>query len=444
LDTIDLGRLRIQVNLLSALICLGLAFVLIPAQVAVSRPGGATAPQNGPVYTVNDPADPGDPACTETNCSLRAAITAASAGDPSIEHAIDFDLTYPVTITLSSPLPAITGTVVISGPGSTNLSVSGNGLYRVLEVGSGARLDLSGVAVRQGYDPLRGGGIFIDHGRLSLVDSLIADNLAGSGDGGGLHNDGGTVGIVTTTFAGNLGFHDGGIANNGVMTVTESLFTGNHARLGGAIENLGALTVTNSTFTENVAPQISGGAIQNGGTLVVANSTFFDNGSTTGADIANSNGVVYVTNSTFTSATLPSLNSVLSVGISGTVTLQNTLLAAGPGIENCATLGGGTVAVDPSNLATDSTCIGASEVTLESLKLAPLQNNGGATPTVALYTGSLAVDAGDDGLCTAPIGAPDYGAGAEDQRGVTRPQGAHCDVGAYESWPIRTLLPSIR
>lgn len=54
-------------------------------------------------------------------------------------------------------------------------------------------------------------------------------------------------------------------------------------------------------------------------------------------------------------------------------------------------------------------------------KLGPLADNGGFTPTMLPGTGSSAIDTG---TCS---GAP-----ATDQRGVARPQGNGCDVGAVE------------
>jgi hypothetical protein len=59
--------------------------------------------------------------------------------------------------------------------------------------------------------------------------------------------------------------------------------------------------------------------------------------------------------------------------------------------------------------------------------LGPLQDNGGPTWTHALLDFSPAIDAGDDTVCAA---APVNGI---DQRGVARPIGPHCDIGAYES-----------
>jgi hypothetical protein len=54
--------------------------------------------------------------------------------------------------------------------------------------------------------------------------------------------------------------------------------------------------------------------------------------------------------------------------------------------------------------------------------IGPLADNGGPTFTHALSPGSPAIDAANDALCP-----------ATDQRGTNRPQGTHCDIGAYES-----------
>ena len=55
-------------------------------------------------------------------------------------------------------------------------------------------------------------------------------------------------------------------------------------------------------------------------------------------------------------------------------------------------------------------------------------NNGGLTQTIALLPGGLAVNAIPVSNCTAINGLPL----ATDQRGIPRPQGGACDIGAYE------------
>ena len=61
-------------------------------------------------------------------------------------------------------------------------------------------------------------------------------------------------------------------------------------------------------------------------------------------------------------------------------------------------------------------------------RLGPSANNGGPTQTIALLSGSPAIDAGDPQVCAKP---PVNGA---DQRGYVRPGTGHatCSIGAYE------------
>jgi len=58
-------------------------------------------------------------------------------------------------------------------------------------------------------------------------------------------------------------------------------------------------------------------------------------------------------------------------------------------------------------------------VSAVALDLQPLADNGGPTMTLAITTDSAAFNAGTCEVTT-------------DQRGVTRPQGPACDVGAFE------------
>ena len=72
-------------------------------------------------------------------------------------------------------------------------------------------------------------------------------------------------------------------------------------------------------------------------------------------------------------------------------------------------------------------------MTSAALHLGALATNGGPTQTIALDPGSVAIDAGLDAVCAA---AP---VGGKDQRGVTRPYGAHCDTGSYEAVVVPTV-----
>ena len=59
-------------------------------------------------------------------------------------------------------------------------------------------------------------------------------------------------------------------------------------------------------------------------------------------------------------------------------------------------------------------------------KLGSYGKHGGSTMTFSLLAGSPAINQGDNAICAAaPINNLD-------QRGVIRPQGTQCDIGAFE------------
>src|SRR5262249_39145340 len=85
------------------------------------------------------------------------------------------------------------------------------------------------------------------------------------------------------------------------------------------------------------------------------------------------------------------------------------------------------------NLSSDETCHfnNVGDLNNTDPKLGPLQNNGGPTMTMALPSGSAAIDAGNPSGCTDGHGH----LLTTDQRGMPRPDRedtAGCDIGAYE------------
>jgi hypothetical protein len=213
-------------------------------------------------------------------------------------------------------------------------------------------------------------------------------------------------------------FVDGGDLTLNNLTVADG-----SSSLGGGIVNQGTLTVTNSTFSGNSADG-SGGGIYNAsnGTLTVTNSTFSDNSANTGGGIYNNvDGMLTVTNSTFSGNS--GVNGPGAIrNFEGTATLSNTIVANSTAIlGNCA----GIITDAGGNLSSDASC-GFTASTSKSntpagLDPAGLQPNGGPTNTIALQGDSAAIDAAVN--CPPPT---------TDQRGVSRPQGSACDIGAYE------------
>ena len=418
--------------------------------------------------------------------TLRTAIASTASGDT-----IQFSLTYPATITLTSGLLEINKNLTISGPGAANLAISGNNASQVFQIDSGATVSISGLTIENGakpdpFQPQPGGGIY-NSGTLTLTSSTLSGNDSNY-IGGAIYNDsGGTMTVTNSTISGNSAqYAAGGIENGGTMTVANSTISDNFVYndgTGGGVLNDGTLTVTNSTISHNIT-NYEGGGISNGGTMTLTKSTISGNGALIlGGGIYNGSGTLKVSTLTVTNSTLagnsadPSglggggiyndskgmltvTNSTLvgnsagSTGLGGggiqnlfdgTVTVKNTLLAnntGSVGTGNC----NGSLTSDGHNLSDDASCsiyfTAMGDLNSISAGLDPngLQNNGGLTQTIALLATSPAVDAipvSPTNYCTAVDGVTPI---ATDQRGVTRPQGAGCDIGAFElSIPFSAL-----
>src|SRR4029077_16477309 len=133
---------------------------------------------------------------------------------------------------------------------------------------------------------------------LTITSSAVSNNTAAfsdigksGGEGGGIYNGGGTVGVNNSSVSGNnagdpdpfpLGF-GGGISNYGTLTITNSTINSNQCvQAGGGILNSGTLTITNSTVSGNGAtgqhdgqPWGHGGGIS--GVATLNNSTISNN-----------------------------------------------------------------------------------------------------------------------------------------------------------------------
>ena len=107
--------------------------------------------------------------------------------------------------------------------------------------------------------------------------------------------------------------------------------------------------------------------------------------------------------------------------LSGAVTLTNTIVANAGSGENC----GGTIINGGTNLQFPGTTCGAAITTGDPL-LQPLANNGGRRRRGPRHRQSRHQYRND--------GLPAHS--ATDQRGVLRPQGVGCEIGAFECRPV--------
>ena len=99
---------------------------------------------------------------------------------------------------------------------------------------------------------------------------------------------------------------NGGIQNNGTLTVSTSTITNNTSTTnGGGIANFGTLTINTVAFNNNqLSGGVNGGAIYNSGTLTISNSMFTGNtpaNANGGAIWADINSQTTITASTFNS-----------------------------------------------------------------------------------------------------------------------------------------------
>jgi uncharacterized repeat protein (TIGR01451 family) len=426
------------------------------------------------------PASPAGGACT-----LRSAVQAAhnTAGSSTINVAAG---TYKLTIAPtgadddSSGDLNVTGTLTITGAGSGagGTIVDGNFTDRVFDITSGADVAISDLTVQHGRAGLGssttcpatnqpeadgggirtaapltltrvtvtgngavgGGGGILDTASnpatLALSRTTVSHNFTcqpsgfGSSRGGGLSREGsGRVTIDLSTIDSNTAFSGdgGGVAARGnaalVMTITNTAITRNHAADGGGIAAQGGgagggVHLFADLVSGNIADGSAGGIETGGDNVIVVNSTITQNmAGQTGGGFASGLGSTQISFSTVWANSAPQIANEDS----GDYTLDDSIVA-GAGGGNCLfTSSAG------NNLFDDSTECGAvaSDLVTPNVKLGPLQDNGGPTLTEALPFGSPAIDTANDQTCSAT-------ATSVDQRAVKRPQGPHCDIGAFE------------
>jgi hypothetical protein len=332
-----------------------------------------------------------------------------------------------------------------------------------------------------------GGGIYSYGGTVSITDSIVSSNIA-NGRGGGIFHGTNTFGqagpltIVNSIISDNVGVDGGGISHEGItLTVSDSIINGNVGRDGGGIYSgfFGDSTITSSTISDNTA--VSGGGIR-GSNLTIQNSTISGNASGGGGGIF-SLGTNIITNSTISNnIATEGGGGGIQLGSGTALTLNNSTISGntatdnGGGICNGCTSGtpGTELSIISSIVANNNAPIGPdlfndtfglinlAEFSLIGVSaesdlpcgnlgnlcnidplIGPLQNNGGSTETHALLLGSPAID----------TGRPDCPPPDTDQRWYVRPVDgdedsiATCDIGSFEfgakppSLPV--LIPSI-
>lgn len=330
--------------------------------------------------------------------------------------------------------------------GNTAEGDSGGGIAN-----SSGSLSMSNSEVSGNVAQNNGGGIDNFQGTLTLADSIIDGNTAVN-EGGGIYNFSGTVTIAGSAIQDNTATAGGGIGNQAILALNDSVISGNEASLGGGIHNIGNLAVSNSTIDGNIADDLGGGLAISGGSSQIIRSTIANNTAVNGGGIDHAFGTLNIDTSTIAdntaastggglanqsttainNSTLVGNGAVTGGGIAnlefGELTLISNLISGniastGPNVFNS-----GEVVSSGSNLFGSSGSAGiagAADLSRDFVALVPLnqivetilKDNGGPTPTLALVSGSPAINRGQGTTA--------------DQRGVL-PVGDR-DIGAYES-----------
>ena len=291
-------------------------------------------------------------------------------------------------------------------------TIDGQGVRHGITVNQTVTAVIARFIIQNGLAEYSGAGIY-NGGTLTLNNSLVRNNVCcthTNGNGGAGIGNWGTLTVNNSTIVDNnalwpgpSSYAGGGIYSyEGMLTVNNSTVSGNVAGIGGGIFSFSTVVLNNSTIHRNTASGFGGGitfdpdylgnpsytfTIRN--TIVAGNFTAFDQPDCRGPITSAGYNLLGInTGCTFSAATGD------KVGTS-----------ASP--------------IDP--------------------RLTALTNNGGPTFTHALITGSPATDAGN----TAAPGSGGNACLATDQRGVTRPAGARCDIGAFEgsvAWNYAPLV----
>jgi hypothetical protein len=352
--------------------------VLLPLLVAIAAVFVAVSPAraDGVLYIVTGTGDgsgscgpypgvPGAFACT----TLRVAVDSSGANDvvglPS------------GTYTLSQGALAITKSTIITGGNAHDTIIQGNGADRVMSIGIGAALNVSGVTISGGRAGAQNGGNILNQGSLVLFNTRVTDGQAATG---------------------------GGIATTGSLQVIQSLIDANTADpgQGGGIAIFGATaTISDSTLFGNVGQTAAAiVASGDGGQLLsLLHTTIANNNAAGGSDP----GGIAVGGGTWTSY--------------GSLLIGNR----GDNINNCSTPAD---AQSADNIEDDSSCGFAANNVQNTGLATTLSDQGGHTPVLTIPANSPA-----KGFVN-PCGS------GFDQRFAQRNLGGACDAGAYEQGAV--------
>lgn len=321
--------------------------------------------------------------CTTLSSYLLAATftvsTLAFTGPGSIDdiitmanatagpHIINFSVMG--TITATTLMPIITEDLTINGD---DIVIDGAFSYQIFDIASSSTTVINDLTVMNALAVV--GAAISNRGSLTLNNVTLTGNRA-SDRGGAIYNQGGDLTINNSLISNNNGGNTGGggIFNtaSGSVSINNSTITGNFTfGTGGGVFNAGTLDLTHTTIAANsaFATVNGGGGVHNSGSLTMNNNIVYSN----------------------------------TIGFFGTPEDIYSATSISTPNPNLVGICAGTCPTFPYT---------------GNPLLSALADNGGSTHTMALLSGSPAIDAGGGGM-------------SEDQREFDRD--ASPDLGAYE------------
>jgi hypothetical protein len=275
-------------------------------------------------------------------------------------------------------------------------------------IGSYGELDLNGVEVSHNNE----GGVKI----FAPINATLHDIAVIENRGFGIHSQQGHVTIYNSHIAGN----QTGFFNAEWATIISTEIAGNYGS--GVVNSVdGTMIIDSSTISGTLPDGTSGntlGLYNMGTSMTVTNSTISGN---------TQQGILTGESMSLIFSTVAENGTVGIYASSGSVVnLENSIIENNVG-GNCGiSYAPPTARLEKTGvILSDASCVtslgeGTAIVMDSDAFLDGLADNGGSGQTNALLPGSLAIDAAT-GSCP-----------ATDQRGIARPQGTGCDIGAYE------------
>jgi hypothetical protein len=415
--------------------------------------------------------------------TLRSTVTAANSGDIVDLRGLNCSRITLQTGAIHVDVDGLT----LQGPGATALTIDAAHADRAFMHGGSATLSLRGLTITNGKYTSSGahGGCIYSLGSVQLYQSTVSSCEVGgtvTAAGGGIATVGNLT-ILSSTVSGNRAYAGlfsagGGVyAHSGKVTLMDSVVSNNiaqtaehgFARGGGIYAPLGDLSAKYSTVSGNSASVLgatgqryvgNGGGLSLGrddstGSFLIASCTIDHNHADDGAGIyltGTSSASATIQNSTISgnvanlmaggvlnTVKLTLANSTVAFNVAGTygggglvtqiaaLHLESSIVAdnSPSGVTYAADLDGASTISGHDNLVK---LVGASIILPSgTIRLDPqlntLQDNGGVTRTHALLPGSPAIDAGNNSANL-----------DNDQRGNNFPRkvDAAPDIGAFE------------